>query len=87
MMLMHNCLVNLSNVELYNLTMVVSHKALTHEVNRRFKQRYEEMAYAYYNSVDYAMVGNVTELGVEDHSLVSYKELASELVVHIRTLL
>lgn len=86
-MLIGKCLRSLSSEELALLTEVVSHNALSEEVKRRFKQRYEEMAYAFYNSEDYAMIGNITELGVEDHGLVSYKELVNELVLHIRTLL
>mgnify|MGYP003412413474 FL=1 len=86
-MLISKYLRSLSNEELADLTEVVFHKALSEEVTRRFKKQYEEMAYAYYNSEDYAIIGNITELGVEDHSIILYQELASELVSHIRTLL
>lgn len=80
------CMKQLTSDELYELTCIVDHEALSEEVRARFKRRYEEMAFAYYNN-EYALVGSITELGVEDHSLVAYKELTEELVPYIKALL
>lgn len=76
---------SLTDEELHTLIDIVQHEAVVEEVRHRFKKKYEEMAYSYYNN-EYNLVGNITE-STEKHSVYAYNDMVTELVAYIATLI